>query len=191
MKRSNIDNEKEFDWGRTSEAYAVYRPGYPESFYDTLHALGIGREGQQILDLGTGTGVLARAFARRGATVKGIDIAENQIEQARKLAEIEGLGIEFEVCPSESVAVTDGSLDVVSAGQSWLYFDRDVVIPKVLGALKESGCLVMTTLAWLPYKDSVARQSDELVLKYNPEWKGAFYNGVSSPPSSSRSFTRW
>ena len=86
MNRPNIDNAREFDWGRTSRDYSKYRPGYPESFYDTLHALGIGCQGQTVLDLGTGTGVLARAFARRGAAVTGIDISDSQIQEARAIA---------------------------------------------------------------------------------------------------------
>jgi SAM-dependent methyltransferase len=185
MKRPGIDNEREFDWGRTSGNYAKYRPGYPEAFYDALHALGIGTARQRILDLGTGTGVLARAFAKRGATVTGIDIAENQIEQARRIAEEEGLDVTFEVCPTESMSVEDGSLDIVSAGQSWLYFDKEIVIPRVSSALKEDGKLVMTTLAWLPHIDEVAKMSDDLVLKYNPDWKGANYPGARATTSRS------
>ncbi|MEM7019319.1 MAG: class I SAM-dependent methyltransferase [Pseudomonadota bacterium] len=178
MKLKSIDNEKYFDWGKTSKDYARYREGYPESFYDTLCALGIGIEGQQILDLGTGTGVLARAFARHGAHVIGADIAENQIQAARDLATEENLDIEFRVSPAEDIELPDGSLDVVSAGQSWLYFDNEIMIPKVLRMLKETGCLVLTHLLWLPYKDDIARQMEELVLKYNPDWQGAHYNGA-------------
>ncbi|MGH9316959.1 MAG: class I SAM-dependent methyltransferase [Thermoanaerobaculia bacterium] len=100
MKRKNIDNEREFDWGKTSRDYAAYRSGYPESFYEVLAAVGIGKPGQKILDLGTGTGVLARAFAKRGAVVTGADIAANQIAAAKALAAQQGLDIAFQVCPS-------------------------------------------------------------------------------------------
>ena len=67
MKNDDIDGGREFDWGRTSEEYAAYRQGYPPAFYAMLQALGIGTPEQRILDLGTGTGVLARAFAGSGA----------------------------------------------------------------------------------------------------------------------------
>src|SRR5687767_3553212 len=59
------DGDKVIDWGKTSEDYSVHRPGPPPSFFARLAALGIGREGQRILDLGTGTGVMARQFARQ------------------------------------------------------------------------------------------------------------------------------
>jgi len=64
VKLPQIDNSRAFDWGKTSQDYAAYRAGYPESFYELLAALGVGKPGQRILDLGTGTGVLARAFAK-------------------------------------------------------------------------------------------------------------------------------
>ena len=57
--KTNIDAGHAFDWGKTSPEYAVYRPGYPASFYTMLQAVGIGTSSQDILDLGTGTGVLS------------------------------------------------------------------------------------------------------------------------------------
>ena len=181
MRRKGIDNEREFDWGRTSEDYAAYRSGYPDSFYEVLAALGIGTPGQRILDLGTGTGVLARAFARRGAVVTGVDVAANQIAAAESLAAREGLSVTFRVCPAEAVDLPDASFDVISAAQSWLYFDASVMVPKVLRLLAPEGCLVLTHLLWLPRRDPIARRSEELVLKYNPDWGGADYGGTMAP----------
>ena len=63
VTKPEIDSGKAFDWGKTSPDYALYRPGYPTSFYTVLQAVGIGQPEQDVLDLGTGTGVLARAFA--------------------------------------------------------------------------------------------------------------------------------
>jgi SAM-dependent methyltransferase len=158
-----------------------YRPGYPESFYDVLAALGIGRPRQKILDLGTGTGVLARAFAKRGARVTGVDISEDQIAEAKALAAQEGLEIAFSVCAAEDVDLPDASFEVIAAGQSWLYFDAAVMIPKVLRLLAEDGCLVLTHLLWLPYKDRIAKRTEELVLQYNPDWTAAGYKGNIPP----------
>jgi SAM-dependent methyltransferase len=184
MKRKNIDNERDFDWGKTSQDYAAYRSGYPESFYDVLAALRIGKPGQRILDLGTGTGVLARAFARRGAVVTGVDIAANQIAAAESLARQQGLHIAFQVGPVEAIDFPDASFEVISAGQSWLYFDASVMIPKVLRFMTAEGRLVLTSLLWLPHKDRIARQSEELVLRYNPDWGGAGYSGTMPPAAA-------
>jgi cyclopropane fatty-acyl-phospholipid synthase-like methyltransferase len=181
VKRPHIDNAREFDWGNTSQDYAAYRAGYPEAFYDILAVLGVGTPGQRILDLGTGTGVLARAFARRGAVVTGIDIAANQITMAQALAAQEGQEITFQVCAAEAIDFPAASFEVISAGQSWLYFDKTVMIPKVLQLLTADGCVLLTHLLWLPHKDPIARQTEALVLQYNPDWKSAGYTGNMPP----------
>lgn len=75
-----IDPGRTIDWGNTTEDYAKYRPGPPSTFYEKLKALDVGHASQAILDLGTGTGVLAREFAARGVKrVCGTDISEVQI----------------------------------------------------------------------------------------------------------------
>jgi SAM-dependent methyltransferase len=80
------DGDRIIDWGKTSGDYSTYRPGPPPSFYTRLAALSVGLPQQRILDLGTGTGVVARQFALQGAHVTGIDISEEQIAAARALA---------------------------------------------------------------------------------------------------------
>ena len=60
MQFSDIDNGKTFDWGNTSKDYAKYRDIYPEEFYRSILDLGLCRDGQKVLDIGTGTGVLPR-----------------------------------------------------------------------------------------------------------------------------------
>jgi cyclopropane fatty-acyl-phospholipid synthase-like methyltransferase len=181
VKLQTIDNGREFDWGKTSQDYAAYRAGYPESFYEVLAALGIGKPGQRVLDLGTGTGVLARAFAKRGAVVTGVDIAANQVAAAQALAAQDGLDIAFQVCTAEAFDGPGASFEVIAAGQSWMYFEISVMIPKVLRLLTADGCLVLTHLLWLPHKDPIAQQTEALVLQYNPDWTSAGYKGTMPP----------
>ena len=52
------------DFGRTAMDYAAYRASFPEEFFSRLEGMRIGLNGQRVADLGTGTGVLARGFAR-------------------------------------------------------------------------------------------------------------------------------
>ena len=38
--------------------------------------------------------------------------------------------------------------------------------------LKPGGRLAVLYLNWLPYEDEIAQKTEELVLKYNPQWTG-------------------
>ena len=95
MQISNIDSGKSFDWGNTSKDYAKYRDIYPKEFYQYILDLGLCKDGQKILDIGTGTGVLPRNMYQFGGKWVGTDISENQIEQAKRLAAEQGMDIDF------------------------------------------------------------------------------------------------
>ena len=53
MEIKNIDEGKSFDWGKTSDDYAKYRDIYPEEFYQYILKLGLCKDGQKVLDIGS------------------------------------------------------------------------------------------------------------------------------------------
>lgn len=173
--RNDIDGGKAFDWGRTSSDYAKYRDIYPPIFFSKVAERGLCVEGQRVLDIGTGTGVVPRNMYHYGAKWTGADISENQISQARILAEKDGMDIDFVVSSAEELDFPDESFDVITACQCFFYFDYDVVIPRLARLLKKGGRLVILFMAWLPYEDVIAGKSETLVLKYNSGWTGAGY----------------
>jgi ubiquinone/menaquinone biosynthesis C-methylase UbiE len=140
------------------------RPGPPASFFERLRMLGAGLPGQRILDLATGTGALARQFAKRGAVVTGIDVAPEQIDAAASLARAEGLNLRFAVAPAERTGLPDASFDAITANQCWLYFDLERTIAEVRRLLAGDGVLVVSLFNWLPLVDPLARASEELCL---------------------------
>jgi ubiquinone/menaquinone biosynthesis C-methylase UbiE len=172
------DGPNEIDWGKTSSDYSTHRPGPPPSFYHRLAALGVGLPQQTILDLGTGTGVLARQFARQGAIVSGIDISDEQIAAARKLAAEENLDAAFVVGRVEQLPWPNAAVDIATANQCWLYFDKSKVIPELHRVLTRNGWLVTSHFSWLPRLDAIARHTEALVLEFNPHWSAADWSGV-------------
>jgi SAM-dependent methyltransferase len=178
---SPTDGPRRIDWGKTSQDYAQWRPDYPVEFYDRLAALGVGRPGQRILDLGTGVGFLARNFARRGCQAAGVDVSAEQVAAARREAEAEGLCIDFRTAPAENTGFQDRSFDAVTASQCWLYFDRDRAIAEVYRLLRPGGVLATSHFCWLPREDALARTSEALVLQFNPHWTAADWAGEIPP----------
>ena len=166
----DIDKGKEFDWGKTSEDYAKYRDIYPQEFYDYILNLGLCKDGQNCLDLGTGTGVLPRNMYKYGAHWTGSDIAENQIEQAKKLAKEAGMNIEFFASKAEDINYPEKTFDVITACQCIWYFNHDITATKFAKMLKQNGKFLILYMGWLPYEDEIAGKSEEIILKHNPNW---------------------
>lgn len=134
MKKDNIDFGKEFDWGKASKDYAKYRDIYPDEFYNKIIGLGYCKENQKVLDLATGTGVLPRNMYKFGAKWIGVDIAENQIKYAKLLSK--DFDINYIVSPVENLEFEENSFDVVTACQCFMYFDKNILIPKIHKWLK-------------------------------------------------------
>ncbi|MEE0265704.1 MAG: methyltransferase domain-containing protein [Acutalibacteraceae bacterium] len=169
----NIDDGKAFDWGRASGDYAKYRDIYPEVFYNKITERGLCTKGQRVLDLGTGTGVLPRNMYRFGAKWIGTDISENQIKEARLLSEASEMKIDYYAIPTEKISFPDDSFDVITACQCFWYFNHKRVAPKLARMLKSDGRLLVLYMDWLPFEDKIAGVSEELILKYSPNWTGA------------------
>lgn len=173
IKNERIDAGKAFDWGKTSVDYAKYRDIYPELFYEKIVERNLCVSDQTVLDLGTGTGVLPRNMYRYGAKWTGTDISENQIIEAKHLAKETDMDIDFFAVATEDIDFSDHSFDVITACQCFWYFDRKRVMPKLSKMLKPDGHLLILYMAWLPFEDKIAGASEELVLKYSPNWSGA------------------
>ncbi|MBS7008765.1 class I SAM-dependent methyltransferase [Anaerostipes sp.] len=172
IQKKEIDGGRSFDWGRTSKDYAKYRDIYPQEFYQKLLDHKIGLKGQNILDIGTGTGVLPRGLYPYGARFTGIDISEGQIRMAKELAAVQNMDISFQCTPAEEIPFEEHSFDAVTACQCFTYFDHTVLSEKISRVLKDNGRFAVLYMAWLPMEDEIAGKSEELVLKYHPLWNG-------------------
>jgi 2-polyprenyl-3-methyl-5-hydroxy-6-metoxy-1,4-benzoquinol methylase len=120
MYELSSEQDPQIDWGKTSTDYAKHRPGPPPSFYHRLKALNVGLPSQRIMDLGTGTGVIARQLAKQGCHVMASDISAEQIRMAAALAKSDKVRVDFQVASAEATHAPDHSLDVVTANQCFL-----------------------------------------------------------------------
>ena len=105
--------------------------------------------GQRVLDVACGTGVVAVTAARRGAKVSGLDLTPVLIERARKNASIAGVEIDFIEGDAEALPYPDASFDVVLSQFGHIFAPRPAVVTKeMLRVLKPGGRIAFST--WPP-----------------------------------------
>jgi len=169
------------DFGATADDYRRYRAGFPDSLFERLDPMGIGRPGQEIVDLGTGTGSLARGFARRGCCVIGIDPDSRLLAQARELDGEAGVEVDYRIGRAEETALAAGSVDVVAAGQCWHWFDRTAAAREASRILRPDGRILIAHFDWIPLPGNLVEATEKLILVHSPSWPGAGGVGVYAP----------
>ncbi|MFD0386287.1 class I SAM-dependent methyltransferase [Streptomyces stramineus] len=157
------------DFGLTADDYGRHRAGFPPELLIRLTARGVGLPGQTVLDVGTGTGSLARLFAQAGADVTGIDPAEPLLGQARELDRAAGVKIDYRTGTAEDTGMPDRSFDVVS-GQCWHWFDAPKAGIEIRRLLRPGGRVVIAHFDWLPLPGNLITATEELITRYNPAW---------------------
>ncbi len=172
------------NFGKTSSDYGRHRAGFPDELFERLAHFGIGRQGQRLLDLGTGTGTLARGFARRDCRVMALDPAGAQLREARRLDAASKSKIRYLVARAEAVPLPDAGFDVVTAGQCWHWFDGRAVAAEARRLLAPNGTLVIAHFDWLPLPGNVVEATERLIESHNPAWH--FGGGLGMYPRWTR-----
>lgn len=181
------------NFGAAAEDYARFRAGFPDSIFGRLAALGIGASGNTIVDVGTGTGTLARGFALRGAKVIGIDPDDRLLDQARRLDAAAFATVEYKIGMAEAIPLPDGVADVVSAGQCWHWFDGRKAAGEFSRITRPHGRVVVAYFSWLPLPGNLVEATERLIMKHNRNWSFGGGNGFdlgSLPHLQTAGFSR-
>jgi SAM-dependent methyltransferase len=106
---------------KSVEAYARYRPDYPAALVDWVLSQAQLQSGDQVVDVGCGTGITSRLFAHRGLRVIGVDPNAAMLAAARR-ADGEVRYVKGSV---EDLPLSDGIAKAVISGQAFHWFDLD------------------------------------------------------------------
>jgi SAM-dependent methyltransferase len=107
------------------------------------------RPGEQVLDLGCGTGTVALLAARAGARVVGVDPTPRLLDVARAAATAAGLTIDFRAGAAPGIPVEDTSQDAVLSNFALIFSpDPAAAVADVVRVLRPGGRAVFD--AWIP-----------------------------------------
>jgi SAM-dependent methyltransferase len=146
-------------FGADAERYDRARPHYPQALVDRILAAS---PGPDVLDVGCGTGIVARQFAAAGARVLGVDVDARMAELARQR------GLDVEVASFEAWDPAGRSFDAAVAGQTWHWVDPLAGAAQAARVLRSRGLLALFWNAGQPQPD-VAEAFAEVYRRVVPD----------------------
>ncbi len=169
--RSFAAFSKGVDFGRTATDYRKFRAGFPAEFFERIARQFTLGPGMRALDLGTGTGTVARGLAELGLVVTAVDPATALMQEAAEMDREAGVQVEYLVGRAEDLAFENETFDLVMAGQCWHWFKRDEAAAEAMRVLKPGGLLVIAHFDWIPLPGNVVAATEDMIIEANTEWK--------------------
>ncbi|HEY2286633.1 MAG TPA: methyltransferase domain-containing protein, partial [Streptosporangiaceae bacterium] len=120
-------------FGTNASRYDRARPDYPGALVERIVAASPGPGPVTVLDVGCGTGIVARQFQAAGCEVLGVDPDERMAGQARER------GLEVEVATFETWDPAGRAFGAVVAGQAWHWVDPVAGAARAALALRPGG----------------------------------------------------
>lgn len=144
------------------ENYIKYRPGYSPALLELLRSkYGLTLE-SVIADMGSGTGILTEMFLKNGNQVFAVEPNDEMRSAAEKL--LGGYPNFTSVATkAEASGLGANSVDFVTAGQAFHWFDRLAARTEFIRILKPEGWVV---LAW-----NSARSDTPFLQDYDEFWR--------------------
>jgi len=168
------DEQYALSFGQAAEAYDAIRPTYPRSAV----AWALGDTPKTVVDLGAGTGILSRLLADEGHRVIAVDPDEQMLAALRaKSPGVAGA----EKGDAEHIPLPDASVDAVTAGQAYHWFDPERAHPEIARVLRPGGIFAPI---WNIRDSSVpwVAQMSELIGSSKAERTVRQLEGSSFPP---------
>nr|WP_225802738.1 class I SAM-dependent methyltransferase [Streptomyces sp. NK15101] len=146
-------------FGSDAERYDRARPSYPQALVDRIVAAS---PGPDVLDVGCGTGIVARQLEAAGFRALGVDVDARMADLARRR------GLDVEVAAFEAWDPAGRKFDAVVSGQTWHWVDPVAGAAKAAQVLRPRGLLALFWNAGQPLPQ-VAEAFAEVYRRVMPD----------------------
>ena len=152
------------------EAYVKYRPGYPHAVVELLQAeCGINQD-SVLADVGSGTGILSELFLKNGNQVIGIE-PNPAMRSASETLLKRYPGFRIVDGSAEGTTLPEASVDLITAGQAFHWFDRPKCRIEFLRILKPSSFVVLIWNDRRLASTAFLSAFEELLQKFGTDYK--------------------
>jgi SAM-dependent methyltransferase len=183
---SRVHRAAAVGFARSADAYERGRPEYPEAA--VRHVVGMLAPEAAVLDLAAGTGKLARPLLAAGLRVTAVEpVAEMRAALPAGARALEGT--------AEELPLPDGSVDAVTVGQAFHWFDGDAALREIARVLRPGGLLALLWNRRVD-EDPVNQAIEDIIGPYRSDvpthrgdaWRAAFERTTQFGPLAEEEF---
>lgn len=150
--------------------YLKFRPRYPTQIIALLEKDCALTPDSVIADVGSGTGFLSQLFLRNGNQVLGVEPnAEMRAAGERLLADYPNF-VSINAT-AEATTLPDSSVDFVTAGQAFHWFDREKARVEFQRILKTNGWVVIVWNTFPTGRSALVKAYDDILVKYGTDYR--------------------
>lgn len=152
------------------ENYLKYRPRYPTEIISLLEKECGLTPDSIIADVGSGTGFLSELFLRHGNQLFGVEPnAEMRAAGERLLADYPNFV--SVTATAEATTLPESSMDFVTAGQAFHWFDRAKTRREFQRILKPSGWAVIVWNTFPTGRSALVKAYDDVLVQYGTDYR--------------------
>jgi SAM-dependent methyltransferase len=155
--------------GRVAD-YERYRLRYPTDVLRVLRERCGLLDTSVVADVGAGTGMLAELFLENGNRVMAVEPNAEMREACERLR-VRYTRLTVVAAAAEATTLVDASVDFVSVGRAWHWFDRERAVVEFRRILRPRGWVVLVTNRRGKDASTEVKAYEEILMEFGTDYR--------------------